>query len=108
AKSADGTCECFEGTTDLVRETFQGAIDYLKAAWRDLAAEFATSLVDPEGVGALVSGVIAIADSLFGLQKLVEGMLGWMKTGTTAIGGLTTAATLGAGAFMVALPKYAE
>src|SRR5699024_8257066 len=69
---------------------------------------FATPLVDPEGGGALVSGVNAIADSLFGLQKLVEGMPGWMKTGTTAIGGLTTAATLGAGAFMVALPKYAE
>src|SRR5690625_1253179 len=105
---AEGMGELCEGASDLVRQTFQGAMDNLKAAWRDLAAEFATPLVDPEGGGALVSGVNAIADSLFGLQKLVEGMPGWMKTGTTAIGGLTTAATLGAGAFMVALPKYAE
>src|SRR5690625_4367146 len=103
---AEGMATRFEGASDLVRETFGGAMDNLKAAWRDLSAAFASPLVDPEGGGLLVDFVNTIADSLFALQGRVEAMPRWMKTGTLAIGGLGTAATLAGGAFMVALPQY--
>src|SRR5690625_27583 len=103
---ADGMGERFAGASDLVRETFGGAMDNAKAAFRDFAAALATPLVDPEGGGLLVDWVNSVADSLFTLRDIVEDMPGWMRGGILAVGGLTTAATLAGGAFMVALPAY--
>lgn len=103
---AEGMKTRFEGASDLVRNTFGGAMDNAKAAFRDLAAAIAEPLVDPEGGGALVDWVNNVADSLFRLRDTVQEMPGWMRGGTLAIGGLTTAATLSAGAFMLALPAY--
>src|SRR5699024_2717303 len=85
-------------------DTFQGAVDNLKGAWRDLAADMAKPLVDPEGGGALVGLTNTLADFLNSLQALpgpVKGAIG-------VIGGLTTAATVGAGAFALLLPKYVQ
>lgn len=105
---ADGMGTRFAGASDLVRETFTGTMDNLKAAWRDLSAAFASPLVDPEGGGLLVGWVNGIASSFGTLQGIVESMPSWMKTGTLALGTLSTAATLAGGAFMVALPQYAR
>src|SRR5699024_8823169 len=94
----------FEGSSDRMRDTFQGAVDNLKGAWRDLSADMAKPLVDPEGGGALVGLTNTLADFLNSLQALpgpVKGAIG-------VIGGLTTAATVGAGAFALLMPKYVQ
>src|SRR5699024_6260851 len=101
---AEGMSTKFEGSSDRMRDTFQGAVDNLKGAWRDLAADMAKPLVDPEGGGALVGLTNTLADFLNSLQALpgpVKGAIG-------VIGGLTTAATVGAGAFALLLPKYVQ
>lgn len=99
---AEGMMNTYEGSSDRLRDTWQGAFDNLKAAWRDLGAEFAKPLVNPEGGGFLVDLTNHVADFLNALQDLP----GPVKTATGVIGGLTTAALVGGGSLLMAAPKY--
>lgn len=97
----DGMSEKFGGAAAGMKETFDGAIDRLKAAWRDLSAELMAPLVSPDGGGFLVDLTNSAADALRAIQKLPEPI----KLAGAALGGLTGAASLGAGAFMLLLPR---
>lgn len=97
----DGMSEKFGGAAAGMKETFDGAIDRLKAAWRDLSAELMVPLVSPDGGGFLVDLTNNAADALRTIQKLPEPV----KYAGAAIGGLAGAASLGAGAFMLLFPR---
>src|SRR5699024_10664381 len=101
---AQGMKERYNGASDLVRDTFEGAFADVKAAFRDLGAELATPLVNPEGGGLLVDWLNSLADAM----RAFRDAPGWVKNAVAGLGGLTAAVTLGAGAFMVGLPRYVE
>ena len=101
---AEGMKTTYDGATDLVRDTFAGAMDNAKAAFRDLMAEIAKPLVDPEGGGALVDWLNGLSDALRQLQEAPS----WVHNAALALGGLTAAVTLGGAAFALGLPKYIE
>src|SRR5699024_11471836 len=66
--------------------------------------DMAKPLVNPEGGGFLVDMTNHVADFLGAIQELpgpVKGAIG-------IIGGLTIAATVGAGAFALLMPKYVQ
>lgn len=69
---AEGMKSKFDGATDRVRDTWQGATDNMAAAWRDLGAEVAVPLVDPEGGGYFVEWANLAADALWTLQSQAE------------------------------------
>ena len=50
---AAGMQDRFGGAADNVKNTFLGAVDRVKAAFRDLSSSLMTPLVDPEGGGAV-------------------------------------------------------
>lgn len=101
---AAGMSETFGGAAANVKETFDGAMDRVKAAWRDFSAELARPLVDPEGGGALVDLLNGLADAMRNFEKLPAPV----KDATTAIVGLTGAALLAGGTFLLAAPKIVE
>src|SRR5690625_1864071 len=105
---AQGMATKFEGASDLVRETFSGAMDNLSAAWRDFAATLATPLVDPEGGGALVDWVNHVADALGRLQSDFAELPSGVQTGILAFGGFITTATLAAGSFFTLAIHFIE
>src|SRR5699024_6944550 len=98
---AEGMSTKFEGSSDRLRDTFQGAVDNVMGAWRDLGAELAKPLVNPEGGGLLVDFMNNLADSL----NRFKDSPGWLKGTVTAISGLTGVTALAGGAFMLAVPK---
>lgn len=69
---AGGMAERFDGAAENVKNTFEGALDRVRAAWRDLSSELATPLVDPNGGGALVDFLNWTADVLRAFQRLPE------------------------------------
>src|SRR5690625_4369111 len=101
---AEGMATKFEGSSDRMRDTWDGAFKNLKAAWRDLAADFAKPLVDPEGGGFLVGLTNSIADFLNLIQKLPDPI----KNTLGVLGGLGSLATLAAGGFMILAPQIAN
>lgn len=99
-----GMSQRFDGASANVKDTFAGAIDRVKAAWRDLAAEFAQPLVGQNGGGALVDLANGGADALRTFQALP----GPVKTTVGAIAGLTGGVALLSGGFLTLAPKYVE
>ena len=61
---AAGMQDRFGGASAMVKDTMGGAIDRVKAAFRDLASTLATPLVDPNGGGFLVDMTNGLADFL--------------------------------------------
>ncbi|HLS14132.1 MAG TPA: tape measure protein [Beutenbergiaceae bacterium] len=101
---AAGLVDRYEGSSDLVRQTFRGAVDDVSAAFRDISAIIAAPLVDPEGGGLLVDFLNRLSDALFTLRDMPPALVqipGWL----TMLGG---AATLGAGGLMLAVPRFVE
>src|SRR5690625_4856049 len=94
----------FEGAAANVKNTFDGAIDRVKAAWRDLSADLAKPLVDPDGGGFLIDFANNVADVMRAVQKLPEPV----KNTVAALGGLTGAAALAGGSMMLLLPRFLD
>ncbi|WP_200329599.1 tape measure protein [Leucobacter sp. L43] len=101
---AAGMSDTYAGAAENVKNTFEGSMDRVKAAWRDFSAELATPLVDPNGGGALVELLNWAADAM----RAFEDLPGPVKTTVSVLTGLGGAASLGAGAAMLALPKWLE
>ncbi len=99
-----GLQDKFGGAAANVKNTFEGAMDRVKAAWRDFSSELAKPLVDPNGGGALVDLLNWAADAMRNFQKLPEPL----KQTSTAIVGLTGAGALLLGTSMLLIPKWVE
>ncbi len=100
----DGMSERFGGAAAGVKETFDGAVDRVRAAWRDLSAELMVPLVSPDGGGLLID----LANGLADLMRSVESMPTPVRNAAAAMTGLTGAASLGAGAFLILLPRILD
>lgn len=94
----------FGGAAENVKGTMLGAADRVKAAFRDIGAEFASVLVDPQGGGLLVDGFNALADALRAFQDLPTPI----KNTVGALAGLSGVASLAAGGFMMLAPRAVE
>lgn len=68
----EGMDSRFAGAADNVKQTFEGAMDRVQAAWRDLSADLMKPLVDPNGGGALVDFLNWTADIMRAFQALPE------------------------------------
>src|SRR5690625_1827293 len=92
----------FEGSSDLVRNTFSGAVADVTAAVRDIGAIMMAPLIDPTGGGFLTEAIGQVGDFLFALRDLPDGVIqvGGALTGITA-----GVAALG-GAAALAYPKW--
>ena len=99
---AGGMKEKFDGAADNVKQTFSGAMDRVQAAWRDLSADLAKPLVDPNGGGALVDFLNWTADIMRAFQALPEPI----KLTGGAMFALAGFITLASGAALAAVPKY--
>ncbi len=98
---AAGMQERFGGAAAGVKSTFVGAMDRVKAAWRDLASEFATPLIDPDGGGLLVEWMNNLAD----VMRAVQGLPDWVKTTAVAFGAIVAVGALLSGTFLVLTPR---
>ncbi len=98
---AAGMSDRFAGAADNVKNTFVGATDRVKAAWRDFASELATPLVNPEGGGMLVDWLNGLADAMRGFSKLPEPV----RNTVTALAGVGGVAALAAGGFLLLAPR---
>lgn len=68
----DGMQERFGGAAENVKNTFAGATDRVRAAIRDISADFMNAFVDPSGGGLLVDWTNGLADLLRGFQALPD------------------------------------
>lgn len=98
---AGGMKEKFDGAAANVKNTFAGAMDRVKAAWRDLSAELAAPLVDPSGGGALVDLLNWAADMMRAFQDLPEPV----RLAGGALFALAGFVTLASGAALLATPR---
>lgn len=101
---AAGMQDRFGGAADNVKNTLSGAFDRVKAAWRDLSSELAAPLVGTEGGGLLTGLLNQTAD----LMRAFQDLPGPVKTTATVIGGLSGAAGLAAGGFLILAPRIVE
>lgn len=101
---AAGMQDKFGGAADGIKEQYVGALDRVKAVWRDLSAELAEPLVDPEGGGALVDLFNFIADR----GRDFQAMPGWFKAGTVTLTALAGAGSLAAGSFLLLAPRLVD
>ena len=99
-----GLSERFGGAAANVKDTFEGAIDRVKAAWRDLSASVAEPLVGPEGGGLAVAGLNKLADAMRGFEGLPDPI----RNTALAVGGLSGAVSLAAGGFLLLAPRVVE
>lgn len=99
-----GMQDRFGGAAENVKNTYEGAIDRVKAAWRDLASDFATPLVDPDGGGALVDLANKLADLMRAYQALPEPV----KAVHASMLGATGATALAAGGFLLLFPRIMD
>src|SRR5690625_1696863 len=99
-----GMDERFGGAAANVKETFDGAVDRVKAAWRDLGSTLATPLVDPQGGGLLIDFFNALADAM----RAFEAAPAWLQGTIAGITGLIGVSALAGGTLMVALPRFVE
>lgn len=98
---AEGMKTRFGGAAANVKNTFEGALDRVHAAWRDLSADLTKPLVNPEGGGALVDLLNWIADVTRGFQGLPEPI----KLTTGAMFSATGAIALFGGTAVKLYPK---
>src|SRR5690625_3087020 len=101
---AEGMKTRYDGASDLIRNTFSGAVDDVKAAFRDLGAALAEPFVDPTGGGLAVTAMNKLADALRAFQDMPN----WLRGGIAILGALTGAVTLAGGAAMLAVPRMVE
>src|SRR5690625_587109 len=99
---AQGMMNRYEGASDLVRNTFSGAVADVQAAIRDLGAIAFGNLVDPEGGGLFVDLLNQISGFLFALRDVPPEIL---QVGG-AIAGLGGLAATAAGGLALAIPRY--
>lgn len=59
-----GLMESFGGATEGLRQQWDGAVDRMKAAWRDIGSDLAEPFIDPMGGGRAVDWANAFADTL--------------------------------------------
>lgn len=78
-----GMTERFGGAAANVKNTWSGAVDRIKAAWRDMSSIIADPFVGKEGGGAAVGWANGLADTMRVLQAKIEpiwgGIVGNMK-----------------------------
>lgn len=98
---AKGMKEKFNGAAANVKLTFGGALDRVKAAFRDLAADLAKPLVDPNGGGMLVDAFNWAADMMRAFQKLPEPI----KNVSGALFGVVGVVALLGAAVLLVTPK---
>jgi len=98
---AEGMATKFAGASANVKETFAGATDNMKAAWRDFSADLMKPLVDPEGGGALTDLLNWTADVFRAFTDLPEPV---KIAGGTLFALVGTVALLGGGLLLLA-PK---
>jgi tape measure domain-containing protein len=101
---AAGMQDRFGGAADNVKNTMVGAIDRVKAAFRDLSASAMTPFVDPEGGGLAVDGLNKLADALRRFESMPDGL----RNTTLALGGLSGVASLAAGGFLLLAPRIVD
>jgi tape measure domain-containing protein len=101
---AAGMDERFGGAAANVKDTFDGAVDRVKAAWRDLSSTLATPLVDPQGGGLLIDFFNMLADAM----RALEAAPTWLQGAIVAITGLIGVAALAGGSLMIAVPRFVE
>lgn len=68
---AAGMGEKFGGAAANVKNTWSGAVDRIKAAWRDMSSIIADPFVGKEGGGAAVQWANSLADTMRTLQSKV-------------------------------------
>src|SRR5690606_13269758 len=100
----NGLEEKFGGAAANVKNTFEGALDRVSAAWRDLSSDLTKPLVDPNGGGALVGILSWAADALRAFGALPEPI----KIAAGATYGLVTATLLLGGAYLALQPRIAQ
>lgn len=66
----------FGGAAANVKETWVGAVDRIKAAWRDTGSALAAPFVDPQGGGKAIAWANDFADVLRAVQRQVEPLMG--------------------------------
>ncbi|WP_164546670.1 tape measure protein [Actinobaculum sp. 352] len=67
-----GMSEKYENAAANLKDTFVGAADRVKAAWRDIGSIISAPFVDPQGGGYLTTWFNDVADNLRALQSLAE------------------------------------
>lgn len=100
----DGMNTRFAGAADNVKNTFEGAMDRVQAAWRDLSADLTKPLVDPNGGGALVDLLNWAADAMRAFQALPDPI---KQTGG-ALFALAGFASLAGGTALLMIPKIVQ
>lgn len=66
----------FEGAAANVKQTWVGATDRVRAAWRDLGSDLAKPFVDPRGGGMAIKWANDLADVMRAMQAKVEPIMG--------------------------------
>ena len=99
-----GMEERFEGAAANVKNTFLGATDRVKAAWRDLSSSLMEPLVGSEGGGLAIEGLNKLADAM----REFEGLPDPLRNTATSVGLLSGAASLAAGGFLLLAPRILE
>ena len=101
---AAGMQDRFGGAADNVKNTMLGAVDRVKAAFRDLSSSAMTPFVDPDGGGLAVDGLNRLADAL----RAFEDLPGPLRNTALGVGALSGAAALIGGAAMLAVPRMVD
>ena len=101
---AQGMSEKFDGAAANVKNTFEGSMDRVRAAWRDVSADLMKPFVNPNGGGMLVDFMNSIADMMRAFQQLPEPVKLATGATTAAIG----AFALVGGTAILAVPKVLE
>lgn len=99
-----GLQDKFGGAAANVKNTFEGAIDRVKAAWRDLSSELMMPFIDTQGGGMLVDFVNWVADVMRWFQALPEPI----KVTTAVVLGTVGAIALLGGTALLTTLKLAE
>lgn len=101
---AKGMSQKFDGAAANVKNTFEGATDRVRAAWRDVSADLLKPFVNPNGGGMLVDLMNSIADTIRAFQKLPEPV----KLATGAAGSAIAAFALVGGTAITAAAKIRD
>lgn len=99
-----GMDQKFSGAAANVKNTFDGALDRVKAAWRDLSADLATPLVGQNGGGLAVAGLNKVADAMREFEKAPA----WLKGAEIGLSAVAGGVSLAAGSFMLLTPRIRE
>nr|DAP09019.1 MAG TPA: tail tape measure protein [Caudoviricetes sp.] len=100
----DGMQAKFGGAAANVKDTFEGALDRVKAAFRDFSSSAMDPFVGKEGGGLFVSLLNGVADVIRKLDELPEPV----KTGMVVVGGLGGAALTAGGSFLLLAPRILD